>query len=255
MSALGGFRLALGMLTVIPVRPPSEIGRAEARASILLAPLAVLPVALVAVGLGFGATALALPTLLAGLLVVSGLVVGTRAMHADGLADTTDALGSYRDAEGALAVMKRGDIGPMGTIALILTLGAQAVAFGELLSHPFGWVQATALICVSRGVLVFGCLRGVPAARPGGLGKTFAQTVPPGVATVSQVLLTLLACAAGLLAGQSVWLAALGVVLAVGAAVLLLTRCIARLGGMTGDVLGALVETSLTVLLIFALIR
>lgn len=254
MSALAGFRLAVGMLTVVPVRAPAEICPNDARDSILLSPLAVLPVALIATGLGWGVIAVGLPATLAGLIAVGAMVVGTRAMHADGLSDTTDALGSYRDAEGALAVMKRGDIGPMGTVALILTLGAQAVAIGTLLGYPFGWLQVVVLICVSRGVLVLGCLKGVPAARPGGLGKTFVGTVPLGAAVISQVLLTALACAVGVVAGQPVWYAALGVVVAVAAALWLLSRCVARLGGITGDVLGALVETASTVLLVLALV-
>ncbi|MFT4110009.1 adenosylcobinamide-GDP ribazoletransferase, partial [Propionicimonas sp.] len=178
MSAFAGLRLSVGLLTVVPVRPPARIGRAEARSAILLAQLAVLPVALAAALVGWGAVAAGLPSALAGVLVVAALTLGTRAMHADGLADTTDALGSGRDAAGALEVMKRGDIGPMGTVALILSLGAQAIASGVLLQRPLGAVVLAAAVCVARGALLPGCAVGVPAARPGGLGAMVAGSVP-----------------------------------------------------------------------------
>ena len=49
--------------------------------------------------------------------MVAVLAFGTRAMHLDGLADTVDGLGSGWDRERALAIMARGDVGPMGVVA------------------------------------------------------------------------------------------------------------------------------------------
>ena len=75
---------------------------------------------------GLGASAVDLPALVVGLLVVGTLALGTRAMHLDGLADTVDGLGSGWDRQRALEVMRRGDIGPMGVVALVIMLGLQA---------------------------------------------------------------------------------------------------------------------------------
>lgn len=254
MSVFAGFRLAVGLLTIVPVRPPEEIGRTQARAAMLVAPLAVLPLALVVAGIGWAGVWLGLPSALAGVLVVAALAFGTRAMHLDGLADVTDGLGSGKDASAAAAIMKRGDVGPMGVVALVLALAAQALAAGAVIERPFGWLQVVVLLCVSRGALALGCLRGVPAARPDGLGALVADSVPPVAAVSSWIVLTLAAVGTGLLAGQDWWLPVAGVLLALAAAWWLLARAVARLGGITGDVLGALVEVSASVLLVVAAI-
>ncbi|MGC3995033.1 MAG: adenosylcobinamide-GDP ribazoletransferase [Propionicimonas sp.] len=250
MSALAGLRLSVGLLTVVPVRPPAQLGRPEARAAMLLAPVAVLPVALASALVGWGAMVVGLPSALAGVLVVAGLALGTRAMHADGLADTTDALGSGKDAEGALAIMKRGDIGPMGTVALVLSLGAQAIASGVVLERPWGWVLLVVLLCLSRAALVLGCAIGVPAARPGGLGALVAGSVPVPAAVAVWLLGAAALCGAAFLTGMPWWQPVLAWALALLACLWLLRRCVRRFGGITGDVLGALVEVAASVLLV-----
>ena len=252
MSPLAGLRLAVGLLTVVPVRPPEEIGRAQARAAMLLAPVAVLPVAAAAAALGWSGVRAGLPSGLAGALVVAVLALGTRALHLDGLADATDGLGSGRDAVRALEVMRRGDIGPMGVVALVLVLLAQALAAGEILGRPFGWLELVALVATSRAALALGCLSGMPAARPDGLGALVAGTVPAGAAAPAWLVTGALAVGAGLLSGCPWWLPVVGVGAALAAVWWLLTRCVDRFGGVTGDVLGALVEVAATVLLVVA---
>ena len=134
MSWASAWRLAVGTLTVIPVRPPDVVDRTVAGRAMALAPVAVLPLAVVAAGLGWLAGRTGWPPLLAGLVVVAVLALGTRALHLDGLADTVDGLGSGRDRERSLEIMRRGDVGPMGVIALLLVLGGQAAAASVLAS-------------------------------------------------------------------------------------------------------------------------
>jgi len=252
VNRFAGLRLAVGLLTIVPVRPPETIGRREARTAMLLAPFAVLPVALAVALVGWGLASIGMPAVLAGLVSVGVLAFGTRAMHLDGLADTTDGLGSGKAADRALEIMRRGDVGPMGTVVLILALALQAVAAGGLLGRPFGWVQLVVLVCLSRAALLFGCVQGVPAARPDGLGALVAGSVGAPAVVVSWLVGLAAATGAAVLAGQAIWAPTVGVLLAVLACLWLVLRCVRRLGGITGDVLGALVEVCATVLLVTA---
>ncbi len=249
---IAGLRLAAGFLTVLPVRPTSEVTPPLARAAMLWGWLAVAPIALLAAAPGGIGHALGLPGLLAGALVVGGVAWGTRALHLDGLADTIDGLGSGRGSDRALQVMRQGDVGPMGVVGLVLVILAQAAAFGVLLARPWGWLQVAAILVAARAALALGCARGVPAARPDGLGALFASTVPGGAAVGLWGAMAVLLAGSSMLAGRPWWQG----VLAAGAAVvgvqLLLARCVRRLGGISGDVLGALVETAATVLAVVA---
>ncbi|GAA1435497.1 adenosylcobinamide-GDP ribazoletransferase [Microlunatus lacustris] len=244
-------RLAVGTLTVLPTGAV-HVDQATARGAMLLAPLAVLPLALPAALVGGAAAALALPGPAVGLLVVAVLALGTRALHLDGLADTVDGLGTGWDRGRALEVMRRGDVGPMGVVALVLVLGLQAVAAGAVVT---GWAGAgglALLICCSRAALAVACRTGVPAARPAGLGAAVAGTVPVVAAAGTWVGVGVLLALAWALLGGSVAGGLVTALLALVAAVALVGWCRRRLGGVTGDVLGAVVEVTLTVLLLGA---
>ena len=249
---LASLRLAAGFLTIIPVGTP-DIRRV--RDAMLLAPVAVLPVALAAALGGWVAAWVGVPLAVAGVLVVAVVALGTRAMHLDGLADTVDGLGSGKPSADALEIMRRGDVGPMGVVALVLVLLVEALCAGAVLGRPSGWLQLAVLIAVSRGSLALGCLRGVPSARPDGLGGLVAGSVPRTAAALAWVAWTAALVASGVLAGQAWWWPLIAV-----AAVLVKTWWLVRLasrrfGGITGDLLGALVELSTVILLVVASIR
>ena len=244
-------RLAVGTLTVLPTGAV-HVDRATARGAMLLAPVAVLPLALPAAVVGGAGAALALPGPAVGLLVVAVLALGSRALHLDGLADTVDGLGAGWDRERALAVMRRGDVGPMGVVALVLVLGLQAVAVGAVVT---GWASAgglVVLVCCSRAALAVACRTGVPAARPTGLGAAVAGTVPVVAAVATWVVVGALLALTWALLGGSVVGALVSALLALVAALALVGWCWRRLGGVTGDALGAVVEVTLTVLLLGA---
>lgn len=240
----------MGTLTVLPVRPPEGVDAGVTRAMVLWAPVVFMPVAALVALLAWGVRAAGLPALGAGLLGVGLLAWLTRAIHLDGLADTADGLGSGRPAERALQIMRSGDVGPMGVVTLIVALGLQAVSIGELTERPWGAVAIAVALGAGRGALavVAGC--GAPAARPDGLGAVFARSVPWWLAAILWVVLAGLLAGASELAGGAWWQGLLGAALAVGSVRYLVRLAVRRLGGITGDVLGAGVEIASTVLLV-----
>ncbi len=245
-----GWRLAVGTLTVLPVRPPEQVDARVARAMTTLAPLAFMPVALIAGGLGFATVALGWPSLVAGLLTVAATAWLTRAIHLDGLADTVDGLGSGRPTEAALAIMRRGDVGPMGVVALIVVMALQAIAAAELLGREGGWLGLVVALCAGRAALALVALRGVPAARPDGLGAVFASCVPPWLAITIWLVSSAALAAAAAWAGSNWWLGVVAAAAAAAAVLALVRTAVRKLGGTTGDVLGAGVELATTALLV-----
>jgi adenosylcobinamide-GDP ribazoletransferase len=247
MPDLAAVRLAVGTCTVLPAGAVRVDG-AVARRAMIIAPLAVLPIAAAAALAGWAARQVGAGPLLSGLLVVGAMALGTRAVHLDGLADTVDGLGSGRSAEGALAVMRRGDVGPFGVVALIVVVGVQAAALGALTGTWTGAGAVLIVLCSARAGLGIVCAAGVPAARRDGLGAAVAGTVPRPAAGLSWLLVAGALAGAGWLAGGPWWLGPTTAGLAGLTVVLLVRRCVRRLGGVTGDVMGAAVELGVTVM-------
>lgn len=211
----------------------------------VFAPLAAAPLAGVWL-LGHLATrASSAPALLVGVLVVAVTVLYTGGLHLDGLADTADGLSASRDRDRALAVMKTGDVGPSGAAALVLTLLVQGSALAALLPTAAGTALAVVALLGSRLTLAWGCWARVPVARPEGLGAAVGGSVPTAWATLATAAALAVAGVAGRLAGTSWYAGPLCVVVGLLGAALVLRTAVRRLGGITGDVLGAGVEVAL----------
>ncbi|MFB7123688.1 adenosylcobinamide-GDP ribazoletransferase [Kitasatospora sp. NPDC056273] len=241
-----GLRFGFGTLSVLRVRV-ERWDRAAAARAMVAAPV---------VGLVLGTLAAVVGALVAwraggplGAVAAVGVLAGlTRGLHLDGLADVADGLGSGKPAEDALRIMKQSDIGPFGVLTLVLVLLAQVAALAGQFGHsPLrGALAVLASATAARCALAWGCLRSVPAARPGGLGAMVAGTVPPAGAAAATAAAALALAAAGLLDGWSVLRLPLAVAVGTGCSWLLLRRCVRRFGGITGDVLGAMAETAAT---------
>ncbi|WP_030910299.1 adenosylcobinamide-GDP ribazoletransferase [Streptosporangium amethystogenes] len=296
-----GVRLAIGTLSVLPVRP-GVVDRRAGGVAMAMAPLVgtalgVVAGLVLAVALWLGMTPLP-----ASVLAVAVLALLTRGLHLDGLADLADGLGSGKPAERALEIMKQSDIGPFGVVTLVCTLLLQVAALSELAYTGMGPIVLVTACAAGRLALTWACRAGIPPARPGGLGAMVVGTVRRSVA-VGMTVLVLAGSAAPLflsetgaldvrspsspllgayqdnhglipeinslsgpggtaLAGLSDLVPGLGslsaswglpaaVLLGLLAAWVVRRRAVRRLGGITGDVLGALVEiTTVTALLV-----
>jgi adenosylcobinamide-GDP ribazoletransferase len=240
-----GLRLAVSWLTVLPVGTPADVGRDTARQALYWAPLIGAGLGLLAVGVLTALHTLGAPALLNGLIVVATLAGCTRGMHLDGLADTADGLGCYGGARRALDVMRDGSCGPFGVIALVLALATQAAALGAL-AETDRLIPVVLAVIGGRAAFGWCARRGMPAARPAGLGALVADSQPVAVPVAWWSILL----AGGLLAVPGRWWqGTLAVALAALAVAALSAHTRRRFGGVTGDVLGAANELTTMVIL------
>ena len=243
-------RLAIGTLTRLPTPPPRTVDHRTAGRAMLLAPLtAVIPAAVVLLLHGL-VVAGWLPAYLAAALAVAAVAWWSRGLHLDGLADTADGLAAGYDRDRSLEVMRRSDIGPTGVVSIVLVLLVQVTALGSLLGSR--WGLAAAALLASRQVLALACRRGVPAARPDGLGATVSGTLSIPATVASTVVMLVVGAGLGLLGGGPWYGGGLVVAAAALAAWAVVAIARRRLGGITGDVLGAVVELALAAGLLVA---
>jgi len=189
-----------------------------------------------------------LPTPAAAALLLALTVWVTGGLHLDGLADTADGLGGGHTPETALTIMKDSRVGAFGVISLILVLVLKFSLFLSLAPQTRGAGALLLFPVISRwGMVLLAYLS--PYARPeGGLGQAMTLGVSPRVligASLSTGGLSLLI------------LGAPGLVLCIAAAVLVWLGSLYfhhRLGGITGDVLGATNEVLEVLVLTGALI-
>ena len=244
-------RTAVSLFTVIPVGGEAELGEGDAARAVLWMPVVGLLLGLAGAGVmvGVDAGGSGGPRRLLGAALAVGLIaLLTGGLHLDGLADTADGLGSRRAPADALAIMRRSDVGPMGVAALVLVLLVQVTAVAAV---PDGAAASLVLAEVTGRVAVV-VATGSPAARPGGFGALVAGRTSPLARTLIVVLLGCAIVVAGL-ASDGAGLAVRGLVAALigllaGGLLQLVAR--RRLGGMTGDVFGAIVEVSAAAVLV-----
>ncbi|WP_017600052.1 adenosylcobinamide-GDP ribazoletransferase, partial [Nocardiopsis lucentensis] len=146
------------------------------------------------------------------------------------------------------------DIGPFGVITLVVVLAAQVLALGQLVGTSPGTALAGAAAAwaVGRLAVTLSCTPRVPSARPEGLGALVAGTVSARLAAAGCVVVAVVCAMAWLHSPLSTAGCVAGVVAGLLVAGALLRRSVRRLGGITGDVLGALVESATAAALVTA---
>jgi len=243
------FRIAGGFLTIFPVARELPTEPPRLARSMGLFPAVGLTIGLLLVIINWVLAPLVPRGVLDSLLVLMMIVI-TGGLHLDGMADVIDGLAGSRDRERSLRIMKDSRVGAMGAVSLMMILllkyvclhnVPQAVKPAALIFMPAAgrWVQVVLACCA-------------PYVRPeGGTGAAFVDHVGGREFLIAGVTL---AAAALVLFGWKggVLLLILGL-----AALLLLRYFKRRLGGVTGDVLGASTELIevFTLLAVLALYR
>lgn len=245
-------RTALALFTIAPVADHRDLTRARAVAALRWLPLLGAALGAVA-GLPLAAIQEWAPDaqLLGAVLAVALLALLTRGLHLDGLADTADGLGSRTPGATALEIMRRSDIGPFGVLAIVLVVLLDTAALAAFDSGPWRPVAALSVAAATgRVAALHAAHRAVPSARRDGFGAYVAGSISTSVAALATV--AVLGYSVGLAAAVSAplvaWAAApAGALLVTAAFRWHVTR---RLGGVTGDVFGALIELGTVLTLI-----
>lgn len=238
--------LALQFLTSLPITLRAEPNAADWGRSAVAYPLIGLSIGLLLAGLQQLAGH-ADPLLQAALLTAAWALV-TGGLHLDGLADSADAwVGGHGDRERTLAIMKDPRSGPAAVSTLVLTLLLKFAALAALIKTGIGPALLLAPV-LGRSALV-ALLLSTPYVRAGGMGAAIAAHLPRTAAASA----LLLVAGGGALAGQA---GVLALAVAFAAWAILRWIMMRRLGGTTGDTLGAAVElTELAVLVALAVGR
>ncbi len=230
----------LGFLSRLPV-PPKVFDGDDGRLAHVSRtfPLAGVLITLPAVAVLAAMNALEPGTLLAAALAVAAQIAVTGALHEDGLADTADGFFARGDREDRLAIMKDSRNGTFGTLALVLSQIVRIAALADILAAGTGAAAAALLAAsaVSRAAMVWHW-HALPSARETGLaakaGQPERDSVP--IAAALAMLCTVLAMIA---AGIGVLPAAFAALLGGGAVFAFGTLCRRKIGGQTGDTIGA----------------
>lgn len=229
---------AFGLLTRLPFGGPGRGGPDAMVQAAWAWPLAGLVVAALAVLAGMAALWAGLPATWAAALVLAVQAALTGGLHEDGLADTFDGMEGGRDRARRLEIMRDSRIGSYGALALLLVTLARWSALVVLLEAAPGAVLAVASLSRAGMAVLMAAL---PPARADGLSQGAGR---PGAGAALRAVLVALGLAVvfadgvfGLVLAQGLVLAALGL------------RARARLGGQTGDILGASQQLSEALLL------
>jgi adenosylcobinamide-GDP ribazoletransferase len=239
-----GLRRAFGFLTIYPLRASNTWTPETLGSSMVYYPLVGTCIGLALWGLAVLLSMLFPPPIVSVLLLAGSLLI-TGGLHIDGLADLIDGLSGSYNREDALRIFKDPHVGSMAVAGVVIVLLVKYACLNAL-SHAALRPALVLMTTLSRYAMVqLACFS--PYARPtGGLGEPFVRGIRPE----HHIMALLLAlCSVLLFSGlRGVYI---GVLIGLGTFGLQVYFR-HRLGGITGDVLGATNELSEAVVLLLA---
>jgi len=244
------FLLMLGFFTRLPV-PNIEFTEERYSKAIKLMPLIGLVIGVILTGILFIAFALNIPGLIRGAILLCAYIFLTGGLHFDGLADTCDGVLSGRTREQSLEIMKDSRIGVFGTLGIFIAGLFYFVLFSDVMAQAlFVFPLCGRACCLISASLA-------PYAREEGMGK--ATGMAGGPATVAAAVLFIVGASFLTIipifaSEKSFFFPVICSLIASGAAILV-TACMTmnfkkKLGGVTGDTFGSIIEVSSLVFLL-----
>jgi adenosylcobinamide-GDP ribazoletransferase len=243
---LNAFLVALGFLTRIPVPGDSNINSHSLSRSIIFFPIVGGIIGAVNAGLYLILKPF-LPMSVLGIFIVALPIFMTGGIHFDGLLDTCDGLFSGRSRERSLEIMRDSRVGSMGVIAGILNV---MLRYSILIELPGAILPVLLITQAMTGRWVMSmALHFFPYARKdGGLGQGFTEGKKIIYITLSSVFALLITLLINGVAGILIALivASLSILIAI--------WVVRKIGGLTGDVYGALNEVAENIFLLLWLV-
>jgi adenosylcobinamide-GDP ribazoletransferase len=237
---LRNLRTAFGLMTTLPIPLPGSWSAGDSGRASVWYPFVGLVIGAITWLVWKGAS-LVSPAWVTGVVTLVVWVLLTGGLHLDGLADCCDGLLASTSIERRLEIMKDPHVGAFGVTGLVLVLMLKAAALGALVpASSFGILLAASLArwCILPASLL-------PLARPSGMGADFAL----GFRRSFMLWGAMIPLAIAILVGIR---GVLSVFAGLGAAAFVAWLAKSRIGGVTGDVFGLIVEVvEVTVLLVF----
>lgn len=236
--------VAFTFLTRLPLPPVKEYGAADFGASFAYFPLVGAAIGGLAAAAAYGLMAAGVDPRIAAFATLLLLTLITGALHLDGLADSADGLLSGKGPQRALEIMKEPAAGPFGYTAIFLVLIGKFTALW-LLCEQGRFAAIAVALAFSRWSMIVAAYR-ARYPRATGTGVAFVGTFT--ATTLFAATITLLACGFAFEPKKLALFAAV----AAGSALALRKFAEKRIGGVTGDILGAVNEIAETILLLVA---
>jgi len=236
---------AFQFLTTFPAPGGKGIGEKDIADSLPFFPVVGLVIG-GAAAVGDFVFSLLFPSGVAAVLTVLLLVLITGGLHLDGLADTADGIFSVRNRERMLEIMRDSHIGTMGVLAVFFVLALKIAALAPLLHDQRLGIIILMPLAGRTAMLLM--LTALPYARKdGGLASLFIRRrswLHPIFAMIFMIIAGLFLGAGGWL--PSPWSGLIAALSGIAAAVLTAGLIYRKLGGFTGDTVGAAAEIAET---------
>lgn len=230
------FLLALQFLTIIPVKIEGEISEKEVASSVVFFPIigGILGCISAAIYYIFNSV---FPLQITMLLIITSLAVFTGGLHLDGFADTLDGLAGGKTKEEKLEIMKDSRIGAMGVIGLIFLILAKFVLLNNI-----SLARIIPILILTPVLSRFNCVIAMSISKSArensGIGTVFIKNISTTHIVISSVLTLIISILLFQKQGIGILLMSLGIIIFVA------SYFNKKLGGITGDIVGGLIELS-----------
>ncbi|MDP8292209.1 MAG: adenosylcobinamide-GDP ribazoletransferase [Candidatus Orphnella occulta] len=246
LDAIKGFLLAIGFLTIIPVKSNWRFDNKISATMLLFFPVAGLVIGFLLAGTNIFLSFFLLNRFLINSILIILLIVITGSLHLDGLADTFDGFLSRKNRADILKVMKDSHIGTMGALSLICIILIKLALLSALRTDCISSALIL-MVCLSRYYLVF-LIFCFPYAREEGKAKIFFDSMNRRIFLLATVVTLFLSYSILNIKGLIIFALLMPIIFLFGSFIK------NKIGGMTGDTLGAINEFCEVAILFMCLI-